>query len=95
MNNPFKRLWIRLRWILRGLKRHLNSRKKENPASEKQEKKTPQTNGKQTKLQEASKKCRSIWKPLLKLLISLTEIYQLMKLLVNLIRKNWDSSAKS
>ena len=100
MSKFFKNLWIRLKWILRKCSRKTkrlqkaDTNKKSNPIAPPQKiqldpSKSPQ---KTTSLQQKKK---SLWKLLLKLTISLTELFRLFRLLISLIRKSLDGSGKN
>ena len=100
MSKFFKNLWIRLKWILRKCSRKTkrlqkaDTNKKSNPIAPPHKiqldpNKSPQ---KTTSLQQKKK---SLWKLLLKLTISLTELFRLFRLLISLIRKSLDGSGKN
>ena len=109
MNKPLKSLWIRLKWILRKLSRRKrtklpkedqNEKTPQNPTRSPSRKELPKPEMKpETKPEQATKRLlrsgNALWKPLLKLAISLTELLRLIRLLISLIRKNWGGSAKS
>ena len=54
---------------------------------------TPEQTPEQSNQQQ--KKKAPLWKLLFKLTISLTELYRLIRLLISLIRKNWEGSGKN
>lgn len=97
MSNRFlKQLRTRWKWMLRKWTRCLR-RMKSKKKSESQE--PPEKSLPPQSAEMASPLCpltqRGTRKRLLKLAISLTELFRLIRLLVNLIRKNWDNSGKS
>lgn len=110
MNKPFKNLWIRWKWIRRknsrkSKQRHLKNQKEKKEENQQvpmqQNNQNPQNdlnrnaeNPPRRKNNPTGKK-NPFWKFLIRLLISLTQLFRLIRLLAGLIRKNWGNSAKN
>ena len=89
MSKRFKNLWIRLMWSLRKLCRKQKKTPKTNPKQE-------QTSASETPpIQLPTRRKNSLWKFLFKLMISLSQLFRLIRLLINLIRKSLDGSGKN
>ena len=89
MNKRFKNHWIRLMWSLRKLCRKQKKPQKANPDPEQKNPSEAPT------IQLPARRKNSLWKFLFKLMISLSQLFRLIRLLINLIRKSLDSSGKS
>ena len=108
MNNLFKTFRIRLKWLRRKKTRQKSRKNPKNQIPKKdgepnmhQNNQSPNTEPEKTTEQPEKRTgspCRKrnpLWRFLLKLLLSLTQLFRLIRLLAGLIRKNWNGSGKN